>query len=45
MDIQAEWEEEMRGGESIWDKAFRYTTQWEAKEKAEELVRIFPAIE
>jgi hypothetical protein len=40
MDIQVEWEEEMRGGESIWDRAFRYTIQWEAREKAEELVRI-----
>jgi hypothetical protein len=26
MDIQAEWEEEIRGEESIWDRAFRYTT-------------------
>jgi hypothetical protein len=25
-----EWEKEMRGGESIWDKAIRYTTEWEA---------------
>jgi len=39
MDIQAEWEAEMRGGESIWDRALRYTSQWEAKEQAEELVR------
>lgn len=38
MDIQVEWEEEMRGGESIWDRAARYTAQWEAKEKAIELV-------
>jgi len=26
MDIQAGWEEEIRGEESIWDRAFRYTT-------------------
>ena len=26
MDVQAEWEEEITGGESIWDRAFRYTT-------------------
>jgi len=32
MDIQAEWEMEMRGGESIWDRAFRYTAKWEAVE-------------
>jgi hypothetical protein len=42
MDIQAEWEAEMRGGESLWDRALRYTTQWEAREEAEAaLVRIF----
>jgi hypothetical protein len=41
MDIQAEWEGEMRGGESIWDRAFRYTTQWEDRQVAEAaLVRI-----
>ena len=42
MDIQAEWEAEMRGGKSLWDRAFRYTTEWEAREKAEAaLVKIF----
>ena len=42
MDIQAEWETEMRGGKSLWNRAFRYTTQWEAREEAEAaLVRIF----
>jgi hypothetical protein len=25
-----EWEEEMRGGESIWERAIRYTAAWEA---------------
>jgi hypothetical protein len=25
--VQEQWEEEMRGGESIWDKAIRYTRQ------------------
>ena len=46
MDIQAEWEEEMRGGESIWDRAFRYTTKWEARERAEAArVRIFAWIQ
>jgi hypothetical protein len=40
--IQAEWEAEMMGGESIWDKALRYTTQWEASESAKAaLVRNF----
>jgi hypothetical protein len=34
VDIQVEWEEEMSGGESIWDRAVRYTTQWEARENA-----------
>ena len=41
MDIQAEWEWEMRGGESIWDRAFRYTTQWEGrKRELVEMVRM-----
>jgi hypothetical protein len=40
VDIQVEWEREMRGGESIWDQALRYTTRWEAKEREKlELVR------
>lgn len=34
VDIQAEWEEEMRDGESVWAKASRYTAQWEARENA-----------
>jgi len=29
--IQKQWEEEMRGGESIWDKAVRYTSEYEAR--------------
>ena len=42
IDIQVEWEAEMMGGESIWDKALRYTTQWEASESAKAaLVRNF----
>jgi hypothetical protein len=42
MDIQAEWEREMRGGKTIWERAIHYTTQWEAKQAAEAaLVRIF----
>ena len=28
-DLQEEWEDELRGGESIWDKAVRYTRDWE----------------
>jgi hypothetical protein len=45
MDIQVEWEVEMRGGKSLWDRAFRYTTEWEARESAEAaLVRIFPRL-
>jgi hypothetical protein len=28
--IQEPWEEEVRGGESIWDKAIRYTRKYEA---------------
>ncbi|KIM74643.1 hypothetical protein PILCRDRAFT_828065, partial [Piloderma croceum F 1598] len=35
MDIQVEWEREMRGGESIWERAIHYTTQWEARQRAE----------
>ena len=27
--IQDEWEQEMRGGESIWERAVRYTKEWE----------------
>jgi hypothetical protein len=34
MSLQAEWEDETRGGESIWDIALRYTIQWEARENA-----------
>jgi hypothetical protein len=46
MDIQAEWEKEMRGGESIWDRASRYTTEWEARERTEApFVRIFACIQ
>jgi hypothetical protein len=42
IDIEAEWEAEMMGGESIWDKALRYTTQWEARESTKAaLVRNF----
>jgi hypothetical protein len=29
-DIQVEWEREMRGGESVWERAIRYTSKWEA---------------
>ena len=29
-DIQVEWEREMRGGESVWERAIRYTNKWEA---------------
>ncbi|KIM77931.1 hypothetical protein PILCRDRAFT_824920 [Piloderma croceum F 1598] len=29
--IQKQWEEEMRGGKSIWDKAVRYTSEYEAR--------------
>jgi hypothetical protein len=28
--FQDEWEEKMRGGESIWERAIQYTTTWEA---------------
>ena len=28
-ELQAEWEDEVRGGESIWDRAVRYTRDWE----------------
>lgn len=41
--IQAEWEEEAMGGESIWDRALHHTTQLEAqvaKDGIEEPVRI-----
>ena len=45
MDIQAEWEREMRGGKTIWERAIRYTTQWEARQRAEAaLVRIFARV-
>ena len=27
--LQEEWEDEVRGGESIWDRAVRYTRDWE----------------
>jgi len=30
-DIWEEWEDEMRGAESIWDKAVRHTREYEAK--------------
>jgi hypothetical protein len=30
VDIQEQWEEEMRGGESIWDQAIRYTSKYDA---------------
>jgi len=29
--FQDEWESEMRGGGSIWDRAVQYTTEWEAQ--------------
>jgi hypothetical protein len=28
--LRDEWEKEMRGGESVWDKAVRYTDEWES---------------
>jgi hypothetical protein len=28
-EFRNEWEKEMRGGESIWDQAIRYTDAWE----------------
>lgn len=28
-DIQSEWEVEMRGGESVWERAIRYTNAWD----------------
>jgi len=31
VDIQSEWEVEMRGGESIWEKAIRYTRAWDER--------------
>lgn len=31
VDIQAEWEDEMRSGRSIWERAIRYTASWEAR--------------
>lgn len=30
IEIQEQWEEEMRGGESIWDQAARYTSEYES---------------
>jgi hypothetical protein len=45
MDIQAEWEREMRGGKTIWERAIHYTTQWETRQRAEAaLVRIFARV-
>jgi hypothetical protein len=34
VDIQAKWEVEMRGWESLLDRVLHYTTQWEAREEA-----------
>jgi hypothetical protein len=31
VDIQSEWEVEMRGGESIWERAIRYTRAWDER--------------
>lgn len=28
-DFLKEWEDEVRGGESIWDRAVRYADEWE----------------
>ena len=28
-DLQEDWEDEVRGGVSIWDKTIQYTCDWE----------------
>lgn len=35
-ELRAEWEDEARGGESVWDRAIRQTTNWEKEHAAAE---------